>query len=117
MNTLRKAISLLSVSALFLPLIAHAAVTGIQNPLNASFSSIPSFISGFLQVMVKVGLPVVAIFILIAGFKFAAAGGNPDKLEKAKENLVYVFIGATLILGAWVISTLIGNTVTQVIGT
>ena len=117
MKNFRQALSLISSCALLIPLVADAAVTGIQNPLNASFSSIPTFISGFLQVMVKIGLPVVAIFILIAGFKFAAAGGNPDKIEKAKENLVYVFIGATLILGAWVISTLIGNTVTQVIGT
>ena len=66
--------------------------------------------------MVQVGLPVVALFMLIAGYKFVSARGNSSKLDEAKQNFVYVVIGATLILGAWVIATLIGNTVTQIVG-
>lgn len=66
--------------------------------------------------MVQVGLPIVALFLLIAGFKFVSARGNSSKLEEAKENFKFVIIGAALILGAWVIATLIGNTVTQIVG-
>jgi Type IV secretion system pilin len=102
---------------LLLPAVSIAAeVSSIKNPLNANFSSIPEFIAGALQVMVKVSLPIIGLFILIAGFKFAAAGGNESKLSKAKENFVWVFIGAALILGAWVLATLISNTVTQIVG-
>lgn len=66
--------------------------------------------------MVEVGLPVVALFLLIAGYQFVSAGGNSEQLGKAKENFKWVIIGAVLILGAWVIATMIGNTVTQIIG-
>ncbi|OGG56807.1 hypothetical protein A3D71_01005 [Candidatus Kaiserbacteria bacterium RIFCSPHIGHO2_02_FULL_55_20] len=100
------------------PLVASAATCtdGLCNPLNSSFSSIPAFIAGALKVLVIVALPIIALFIVISGFMFVFALGNEGKLTKAKENFVYVIIGALLILGAWVIATLIGGTVTQIVG-
>ena len=110
-----------SILLCLVPFIVLAQKTGdvsaVQNPLNPFYSNIPGFISGVLKVMVQIGLPIVALFLLIAGFKFASAGGNESKLKDAKENFKYVIIGALLILGAWVIATLIGNTVSQVVGT
>ena len=105
-----------------LPLVAYADAcsgsgSGIQNPLASAYCNIPQFIAGFLRVMVQVGLPVVALFIFIAGFRFVSATGNEKKLTDARENFKYVMIGALLILGAWIIATLIGNTVSQVVGT
>ncbi|MBI5457372.1 hypothetical protein HY971_01460 [Candidatus Kaiserbacteria bacterium] len=93
--------------------IAHA---DLENPLNSNFSTIPAFIAGALKVLVIVALPIIALFIVIAGFMFVFARGNSSKLEEAKKNFVYVIIGALLILGAWVIATLIGGTVTQLVG-
>ena len=107
------------VSGLLTILITSPALvnaSGVESPLNPNYSSIPNFISGVLQIMVQIGLPIVALFLLIAGYKFAAAGGSPSKLNEAKENFMYVIIGALLILGAWVLATLIGNTVTQLVG-
>ncbi|MBI4087776.1 hypothetical protein HY418_00110, partial [Candidatus Kaiserbacteria bacterium] len=43
------------------------------------------------------------------------ARGNEQALSKAKQNFIYVIIGALLILGAWLIATLIGGTVTQLV--
>ena len=42
--------------------------------------------------------------------------GNEAQLDKAKKNFFYVIIGAILILGAWVLATLIASTATQVLG-
>lgn len=99
--------------------LADSNCTGnsLCNPLNPQFNSIPGFISGVLKVMVEVALPIITIFIVYAGFKFVAARGNPGKLDEAKQNFVWVIFGALLILGAWVIATLIGGTVTQLVGT
>lgn len=98
--------------------VAHAADCGqgLCNPLNSNFSTIPAFIAGALKVLVIVALPIITLFIVISGFMFVMARGNPGALEKAKMNFVYVIIGALLILGAWVIATLIGGTVTQLVG-
>lgn len=121
MNKIRKS-SLVTASILACVLfffvgtsVAYAA-GGLENPLNSNFSTIPAFIAGALKVLVIVALPIITLFIVISGFMFVFARGNSSKLEDAKKNFVYVIIGALLILGAWVIATLIGGTVTQLVG-
>lgn len=91
-----------------------AAVGGVlESPLNAAFSSLPGFIEGTLKALVMIALPILTLFIVYSGFLFISAQGNSSKLEEAKKNFAYVIIGAILILGAWVIATLIGGTVSQ----
>jgi hypothetical protein len=114
MHLLRTLIAFLIPAAF----IASASLVSAQgnvlgNPLNPNFSSIPNFIAGALKVMVMVALPIISLFIVYSGFLFVAAQGNEGKLSEAKNNLLYVIIGSILILGAWVIATLIGGTVTQ----
>lgn len=104
----------LLASVLTLPSLAWAAGTVIQNPTGVS--SINAFIQKVLEAMVRLGLVVVAFFILLAGFYYISARGNPNKLGEAHENFKYVIYGAILILGAWVIATIVGGTVTQILG-
>jgi len=104
------------VATLFAAQFASAAncVPGeLCSPLNSAFSSVPNFIAGFLRVMVMVALPIISLFIVYSGFLFVSARGNTGKLETARNNFVYVIVGAILILGAWVIATMIGGTVQQ----
>lgn len=97
---------------------AYAAASDVklENPLNSDFSTVPDFISGVLKVVVMIALPIITIFIVFAGFKFLSAQGKPGDLDKAKENFKWVIIGALLIMGAWVLATLIAGTVTQLVG-
>lgn len=88
---------------------------GLQNPLNPTFSSIPSFIAGVLRVVVMVALPLITLAFVYSGFLFVKAQGNSSQLDIAKKNFAYVVIGAILILGAWVLATLIGGTVSQLV--
>ena len=107
-------------SAGFLAIMATAyAATNdarLENPLNSAFSTVPDFISGVLRVVVMIALPIITIFIVFAGFKFLAARGNSSKLDEAKKNFMWVIVGALLIMGAWVLATLIAGTVTQLVG-
>ena len=94
--------------------IAWAASSDtLGNPLNPSFSTIPNFIAGALRVLVMLALPILTLMIVYSGFLFVFARGNQEKLGTAKTNLMYVLIGSTLILGAWIIATLISGTVSQ----
>ena len=102
-------------TVLLLATTAHADAS-LQNPLNSQFSSIPTFISGFLKVLVMVALPIITVYFVISGYMFVSAGGNAGKVEAARKNFVNVVIGAILILGAWVLATMIGGTVTQLTG-
>lgn len=105
-------------SFLALAIQANAVDTAgiLANPLNSAFSTIPNFISGVLRVVVMISLPIITLFFVIVGYKFISAQGNPSKLDEAKRNLLYAVIGALLILGAWVLATLIAGTVTQIVG-
>lgn len=107
--------SLFFVAVFAFATLVHAQ-TGLQNPLNSNFSTIPAFIAGALKVLVIVALPIITLFLVVSGFMFVFARGNSSKLDEAKKNFVYVILGALLILGAWVIATLIGGTVTQLVG-
>ncbi|RJQ34687.1 hypothetical protein C4568_02035 [Candidatus Parcubacteria bacterium] len=84
------------------------------NPLN--FCTLSEFVQGALQVFVMIMLPVIAFFIVLAGFNFVWARGNPAGLQKAKMNFLFVIIGTCLMLGAWLLANLIGATVSQVTG-
>lgn len=86
---------------------------GLENPLR--FTSIEKFIEGALQAMVMIALPIISVFVIWAGFMFVKARGKPNEINDAKKNLVYVLVGATLILSAWVLATLIGSTVSQLL--
>ncbi|TSC86483.1 MAG: hypothetical protein G01um10148_469 [Parcubacteria group bacterium Gr01-1014_8] len=86
----------------------------LQNP--TQFPTIQRFIEGVLKAVVYIAMPIIALFMVYAGFLFVKARGNSGELENAKKNFVYVIIGAILILGAWVFATLIGGTVSQLVG-
>lgn len=94
--------------------VALAQEVALKNPLN--FSSIPEFIAGALKALALIALPIITLFLVISGFLFITAQGNETKLNDAKRNFVYVIIGALLILGAWILATLIAGTVNQLTG-
>ena len=102
---------LLPAAVLFLAEVAAAQNQQLENPL--SVGGMADFVALVLRVMVMVALPIISLFIVYSGFLFISAQGNQEKLGTAKKNLMYVLIGSILILGAWVIATLIGGTVTQ----
>lgn len=81
----------------------------IVNPL--STDSIPELIKTILEGVIKLGVPVIALAIIYSGFLFVAARGNPEKITKAKDTLIYTLIGAALLLGSWALAQLITETV------
>lgn len=98
--------------AICVPVFAQG--TSLENPLR--FDSIERFIEGVLKAVVMIALPIIVAFIVYAGFKYIFARGNPGKIGEAHKNFTFVIIGTILILGAWVLATLIGGTVTQLLG-
>jgi hypothetical protein len=85
---------------------------GLDNPTGVT--SIEDFVAKALNVVVDIGTPLVAFFLILSGFMFVAARGNEEKLQTAKRSLVYTLIGAALILGCWGIAQAIKGTVEDV---
>jgi Type IV secretion system pilin len=84
--------------------------TGITNPL-PGIEDIPSLIATILNFVLVVGVPIVTLAIIYAGFLFVTAQGNEEKLTTAKTTLLYTIIGAALLLGSFVIAQAIKGTV------
>ncbi len=108
---IRRFVITVLITTVSLTSVALAQDVALKNPLN--FSSIPEFIAGALKALALIALPIITLFLVISGFLFITAQGNQQKLETAKKNFVYVVIGAGLILGAWILATLIAGTVNQ----
>jgi hypothetical protein len=88
--------------------------TTIDNPLKDSLNDIPSFIEEILNIVLVVGVPLVALAIIYSGFLFVQAQGNAEALGKAKKALIYTLVGAVLLLGAWVLAEAIQKTVDDI---
>ncbi len=84
----------------------------VDNPLN-NISDLPSLILAILTVLITISVPIIVIAIVYAGFKYVTARGNANDIRSATQALTYAIIGAVLILGALVISEIIGDTVTS----
>ncbi len=88
----------------------------LENPLKNNINDIPTFIKKLLEVVMKVGVPLIAVAIIYTGYLFISAQGNPEKLKKAKDAIVYVFIGSMILLGAYVIAQALQGTINAIRG-
>ena len=105
------------IGLFFIPIVLYAqgGSTGgdtIQNWLNVG--TIPLFLSALFEDIAKIGVVVLAFYIVYTGFLFVSAQGNEQALQKAKESLKWVLLGGALILGAWVLSLAVLETINTI---
>jgi hypothetical protein len=90
--------------------------TGIENPLGKNGpQDLPAFIEIILNAVLIIGVPVVTLGFIYTGFLFVQAQGSSEKLKTAKNSLLYVVIGAALLLGSFVLSKTLKSTVDEII--
>lgn len=80
------------------------------NPLSG-VSSVNDLLVAILNVLIIIATPIIVIFIILAGFKYVTAQGNPAKIEEAHKALTYAIIGGVLIIGAVAISAIVSDLV------
>ncbi|MBP9710863.1 MAG: TrbC/VirB2 family protein [Candidatus Pacebacteria bacterium] len=82
----------------------------LENPLG-DVDTFPKLIKAILDAAFIIGLPVAVLFIVIAGFRFVWARGNPRGLDEAKHNFLYTVIGIGVFFGAWTLAKIIESTI------
>lgn len=87
---------------------AGQASCKLLNPLRAT--NFCDLIKIVLQAILMIGMPIAVVFLVIVGFKFIAAQGKPEAIDKAKEDLLHTVIGIAVFLGAWAIAKIIAST-------
>ncbi len=83
--------------------------TTLNNP--TTVDNLTAFIKAILDIVLTIGVPIVALAIIYSGFLFVQAQGNSEKISTAKKTLMYTLVGAAILLGSWILAQAIGDTV------
>lgn len=76
-----------------------------------SVDSAQELVVKIIDLMIQVGSILLIFALVMAGFKFVSAQGNPGSIEEARKSLTWVVIGGMLLLGAQAISLVIKATI------
>ena len=87
----------------------RTAIIHLENPLEAK--SVEDLIVSVVKTLLKLAIPVAILFIIWSGFQFVMAQGNPEKIKKAIQTFQWTVIGLAVILGSYVIATIIKTTI------
>jgi hypothetical protein len=84
-------------------LLAAAPATGLDGVIN-TFNQLTT-------IGLNIGIAASVFFILLGGFQYMAAGGNPMAMERAKSALRNAAIGFAIILLAKTLSQLLQSSI------
>ena len=81
---------------------------------NLEVDDINNFIVGLLNALLKIGIPVLTIFLVYSGLRLVMARGNEKELADAKKNLLWVIIGGAVLFGAWTVVKVLKGTFDEI---
>lgn len=99
----------------FVPIFIMYAATPIditiENPLKGS-STLYGFIKDVIDnIIVPIGGVLATLYIIYAGFLLVTARGDEKQITQGKTAFLHAAIGTAILLGAWVIATVIETTI------
>jgi hypothetical protein len=87
----------------------------LQNPLGAGgIQTFTDFIAKILNIIIMIGIPIVVLALIWAGFLYVKAQGDPGAITKAHKALLWTIVGAALLIGSGAIANAIKDTVVQI---
>lgn len=102
-----------------------AQATDVVNGLSVAASSagygnsapsVETILAQTINVVLSASGIILLGFLIYAGFLYMTAGGDNDKVKKAKRLITNTIIGIVIIVGAYAISVFVIGQVAQVIG-
>ena len=84
----------------------------LKNPIKAE--TLQGFIKDLVNILLTIGIPLIALAFIWSGFLFVKAQGDEAGLKTAKSTFFYTVIGAAILLGAWVLAQAISGTIQQI---
>ncbi len=99
---------LVFVGLVFVPLVAEAtnvSVVKLQNPLGTT--NIPQIIGGFIARLLALIGSIALLMFIIGGFMWLTSAGNPEKIQKGIQTMIWSAIGVFIIFSSYAILQLI----------
>lgn len=91
---------------IFLEAASSGAVTSFGSSATAT-----QFLKSILGTIMYMSIPVIGLVLVYAGFMFITARGNTTKISTSIHNLTYIIAGIALVLGSYMIATMVYNTI------
>ncbi len=98
------------LSSLMVPQAVFAQVVG------GGVSQIQSFIQSVIQTLITLAGLVSVGFFVWGGFGYITSSGNPESLDRSKKTILYSAVGLAIVLGAFVLSSVITQLATTAFG-
>jgi len=79
---------------LFLPIFVSALV--IDDPLGGA--TVWDLLDRIIDVLFTIGLPLAGVMVLWSALQFLTSAGNPQRIQSAKNTLVWTLVGFVILL-------------------
>ena len=70
-------------------------------------TKVESFAQNVIQVLITLAGLLAAGFFVMGGIQYISSSGNPERLDRAKNTIIYSGIGLAVAIGAFVISNIV----------
>jgi hypothetical protein len=84
------------LAVFLIPFMVSAASISIENPFGAN-STIWTILDGILNFLFWLSLPLGALTIVYAAYVLLFSAGEPEKVTKAKQLILYAIIGIIVV--------------------
>lgn len=96
------------ITLIFLGIVIAPGIIYAAEP-PATGTGITGIINKAVTELTSIGTALIVLMIVIAGILYLLANGEPDKVSKAKQALLWAVIGGVIILSANAIKTVISS--------
>lgn len=112
-----------SVGMMALPFASHAAtaaaattfsVESIGSSIGLGNADLKTTVINILNLALGLMALVAVVMIIIGGFTWLTAGGNEEKVDKAKKIISAAVIGLIIVLLAWAVVIFVARTTSNV---
>jgi len=100
-NFLKKAGIGITLGLTLLPLLAMAQVGGVPGPIITSPTQISDLVQRILNWVGGIIMVIALIMLLYAAILYLTAGGSTERVDKAKNYLIYAIVGIVVALLAF----------------
>lgn len=92
-------------------LFAHPALAADGN-----VGQVENFIRSVIKVAAGLAGLVATGFFVVGGLGYITSSGNPERLDKSKQTLIWSGVGLAIVIGAFVISNIVTELATNAFG-
>jgi TRAP-type C4-dicarboxylate transport system permease small subunit len=104
-------------SVLLASLVTFLVIASPVYAQSAEVDKIESFIQNVIQILVTLAGFIAAGFFVWGGIGYITSSGHPEALDRSKKTIYYSAVGLTVVLAAFVLSSLVTDVATEAFGT